>query len=281
MKALDGVPDLRLVPTHRVRFHELAERSRTSRLVERMRRERFLRNPPIVAELGADDFMLLDGANRVSAFREIGWSHVPVQVIDYGDDAVQLKGWHHLLLQGKALDLKAAYEKLPGVRVERVGDGELGRVLELRRAHAVLVDDATNAWGLFPESGRVELTAWRETLEAVVAAYEGRTALERIKIADFRRLPDVLLAAPHQLVLFPTVTKAELLAFAFDDERIPTGITRHLIPGRALGLHLPLEFLETAEDDAAKVAFFRDFVETLERSGRIRYYEESVFIMNE
>ena len=281
MRPIEGVPQLELVPTDRIRFHENPERKRTLRLVERLREEASLRNPPIVAALGGGEWMLLDGANRVSAFRELGWSHVPVQVIAYGDPAVELRGWHHLLLQGKALDLHAAYEALPGVRLERLPDGELESALELRRVYAVLVDDATTAWGLFPAEGVVRLGPWMECLSRVVAAYEGRSPLERIKLADYENLPDVFRAVEHQLILFPALSKPELSGLVRDGVRIPTGISRHLIPGRALGLHLPLGFLRELPDERAKVQHFQAFVDGLEMAGRIRYYEESVFIMNE
>jgi len=281
MKPLEGVPNLQLIPTERIRFHERAESGRTLRLVERIRDEARLRNPPIVTAMGGGEWMLLDGANRVNAFHRLGWSHVPVQVIDYGDPAVQLKGWHHLLLEGKALDLRARYAALEGVRVEKLGDGELEAHLELRRVHAVLVDDATTAWGLFAADGAVRVEPWIRVLEQVVAAYEGRSPLERIKLADYENLPDVFRAVEHQLVLFPAISKPELLGLVRDGLRIPTGVTRHLIPGRALGLHLPLGFLRELEDEGAKQAHFRSFVDGLEMAGRIRYYEESVFIMNE
>lgn len=281
MKPVDGVPDLRLVHTDRVRFHERPEPKRTLRLVERIRREAQLQNPPIVAALGADDWVLLDGANRVSAFREIGWSHVPVQVIDYARPAVELSGWHHLLLEGRALDLRAKYEALPGVKLLRLADGELTPRLELRQIYAALVDSDQTAWGLCPEEDVVRLVPWMSVLAEVVSAYEGRSRLERIKVPDYEKLPDVFHAVDHQLVLFPTLTKMELLALVRDGIRIPTGLTRHLIPGRALGLHLPLGFLTELGTDEAKAAHFRAFVDGLEMAGRIRYYEESIFVMNE
>jgi hypothetical protein len=275
VKPIEGVPDLRLVRTEHVRFHERPEPKRTLRLVERLRHEVALQNPPTVAALGNGEWVLLDGANRVSAFREIGWSHVPVQVIDYADPDVQLKGWHHLLLEGRALDLRTAYETLEGVRIERVPDGELTARLELRQVCAALVDSDRTAWRLAP---------WMSVLAEVVSAYEGRSRLERIKVPDYESLPDVFHAVDHQLVLFPTLSKTELLSLVRDVRdgiRIPTGLTRHLIPGRALGLHLPLEFLTELTEEEAKMAHFRAFVDGLEMAGRIRYYEESVFIMNE
>ena len=98
-------PDLQLVPARSIRFHERPEPSRTARLSERIRREQVLRNPPIVAVLSNGDYLLLDGANRVTAFLELGFPEIAVQVVDYGDENVQLKGWHHLLLEGRALNL--------------------------------------------------------------------------------------------------------------------------------------------------------------------------------
>lgn len=281
MKPIEGVPDLRLVRTEQVRFHEHPEPGRTRRLVERLRREGRLQNPPTVAALGNGEWVLLDGANRVSAFRDIGWSHVPVQVIEYAASAVQLKGWHHLLLEGAALNLRATYEGLPGVRVEAVPNRELTARLELRQMYAALVDSDKTAWGLFAADDLVRLAPWMQTLDRVVAAYEGKSRLERIKVADFEKLPDVFRTVDHQLVLFPTISKAELLGLVRDGIHIPTGLTRHLIPGRALGLNLPLGFLTELTDEEAKATHFRAFVDGLEMAGRIRYYEESVFIMNE
>ncbi|NIP72335.1 MAG: hypothetical protein GWO16_04590, partial [Gammaproteobacteria bacterium] len=240
-------PHLRLVPTHRVRFHEHPERRRTERLMERIRTDAQLRNPPIVADMGDGYFLLLDGANRVSAFRELGYSHIAVQVVDYGDHAVQLKGWHHLLLEGGALDLKAAYEALPLVEVRPVARSDLAHLLELRQVYAVLVENEVAWWGLFPTDGlpEIEMHQRIRVLEAIVSAYEGQSRLERVKLADYDQLPQVVQAVQHQVCLFPVLHKEELLHLAAEEVMIPTGLTRHIIPGRALGINVDLAFLHT------------------------------------
>jgi hypothetical protein len=277
-----NIPTLRLVPPDRVLFHEHPEAARTARLVERLRRDQRLRNPPIVAPLDATRYVLLDGANRVSAFRDLGFPQVPVQVVDYADAAIQLKGWHHLLVEGGALDLHGAYAAIPGVRCERVEPTALAALLEHRQAYAALVDAAGACWGLFPrDAGAVTLHAWVRVLEAVVGAYEGRSKLERIKWADFADLPPAVERVAHQLCLFPVFTKPELMRLVGEGVMIPTGITRHLVRGRALGLNLDLGFLTALQTDAERDAHFRTFVERLEIEGRIRFYEESVFILDE
>ena len=283
MKAFEHIPHLVLAPSGSIRFHENPEHNRTLRLVERLREDQFLRNPPIVATLRPGEYVLLDGANRVSAFRALGYSHVPVQVVDYGDPQVTLKGWHHLLQEGRSLDLRARYESIPGVTLRKIDCEELTRQLELRRLYAVLVDETTTCWGLSSEhgSGPADLIGWMRILEQVVAAYEGKTRLERIKLADYSNLPDVFKTMEHQLVLYPKLTKVELLQLVDAGVMIPTGISRHNIPGRALGLNIDLAFLTALDSDTAKEKHLRDYVDDLEVRGRIRFYEESAFIMNE
>ena len=72
-----------------------------------------------------------------------------------------------------------------------------------------------------------------------------------------------------------------LLRLAAAEVMIPTGLTRHLIPGRALGINLDLALVTGPESPAEKEAFFQAFVDRLSMEGHIRFYEESVFIMNE
>jgi hypothetical protein len=283
MRHPELMPHLRLVPAGAILFHEQPERRRTERLTERIRRDRCLRNPPIVANLGDGQFLLLDGANRVSGMMALEYSQIPVQVVDYGDESIQLKGWHHLLIQGRALRLLETYRAFPEVEVRPVPQGEIQRLLELRRVFAIFVDDGAAAWGLFPAGKPRHPDGFERVraLDRIVSAYEGRSDLERIKLAEFSNLPDVIRSVEHQLCLFPCLFKEELLELARAEVMIPTGITRHLIPGRALGLNLNLDFLTTLSTPEARQAHFQAYLDRLEIEGRIRFYEESVFIMNE
>ncbi len=283
MSASEFMPTLRLVPVNRVLFHEHPERRRTLRLVERLKKEAVLRNTPIVAEMNGGDYLLLDGANRVSAFAELGFSHIPVQVVDYGDERIQLKGWHHLLINGRSLNLRVLFQALKGVRMEAVRPERITRLIELHDVFAVWVDGESACWGLFPEEGAAGLEIHQRiaVMDRIVASYEGQSQLERIKLADFSRLPDVIRSADHQLCLFPVLGKNEMLQLAREGVMIPTGLTRHLIPGRALGINIDLAFLAAENSEQEKQRHFQAYVDRLEMEGRIRFYEESVFVMNE
>ena len=281
MPESDLFPRLALVPSSAIRFHERPERRRTVRLTERLRNEAFLRNPPIVAEMGDERFLLLDGANRVSAFMELGLSHVPAQVVDYADPAIELRGWHHLLLDPSALDLKRAYDAIDGVDLRPLDAAALGRALEFRQIYAAWVEHDAQAWGLFPTGPPPTLEQRMRVLVEVIACYEHDSPLERIKLANYDELPAVVERQTFELCLFPTLTKEELLHLVRAEQMIPTGITRHLIPGRVLGLNIDLAFLAELGTEEAKRAHFQSHIEALELGGRIRYYEEAVFVMNE
>lgn len=276
-------PNLQLVAVGRIRFHEHPEHRRTLRLVERIKQQAVLRNPPIVAAMPDGNYLLLDGANRVSALAEIGYSHVPVQVVKYGDPAVQLKGWHHLLIDGGSLGLRSVYEHLSDVRLQPVVQGQLSTLLELREVFAILVENDNSFWALFPEQAQEEIEIHHriEVLEAVVSAYEGQSQLERIKLANYSQLSEVINSVEHELILFPVLHKEELLHLAAQRIMIPTGLTRHVIPGRALGIDLDLSFITELETDAKKVSHFQQYIDQITIQGRIRFYEEPVFIMNE
>ena len=283
MPSSELFPNLQLVPTAQIRFHEHAERRRTLRLVERLQQDALLRNPPIVADIGNGSYLLLDGANRVSAFRELGFSHIPVQVVDYGAGEIELKGWHHLLVDPASLDLHAAFSALPGVRLVPVPRGELQRKLEFRQVFVVWVKEDAQCWGLYPTEGKapIEIHQRIAALNLVIACYEGKSPLERIKLADYDNLPEVVRHRAHQLVLYPLLTKEEMLLCVRDEVMLPTGITRHLIPGRALGINVDLAPLRDLKSDEEKLAWFQAHLERMEVEGRYRYYEEAVFIMNE
>jgi hypothetical protein len=60
-------PDLRFFAARDVLLHEEEDPERVERLVDRLRDEGVLRNPPVVAELGDGRVVVLDGANRVTA----------------------------------------------------------------------------------------------------------------------------------------------------------------------------------------------------------------------
>jgi ParB-like chromosome segregation protein Spo0J len=116
MGALHGaerMPVLRFVPVADLIPHEQADQVRTEPLVQRLRTEGVLKNPPVVAPIpGEPRYVVLDGANRVEAARRLGLPHLVVQVVDYEDPRLVVEAWTHVI---SGEDPQAFFEAVRGI----------------------------------------------------------------------------------------------------------------------------------------------------------------------
>src|SRR3990172_164351 len=71
------LPDLRILPIDHLLLHEEHDAQRSQPLGARLAADGVLRNPPVVAPLpGEDRFVVLDGANRVTALAVLNIPHI-------------------------------------------------------------------------------------------------------------------------------------------------------------------------------------------------------------
>ena len=77
------IPDLRILPIDLLVEHEFNDAQRTEPLARRLETEGVLKNPPVVTPMGDGDsrYVVLDGANRVTALHILGYTHILVQVV--------------------------------------------------------------------------------------------------------------------------------------------------------------------------------------------------------
>lgn len=266
------LPDLRIVPAAQVFLHEDADPVRVERLSVRLRQDGALRNPPIAAGLPGDAFVVLDGANRVSALTRLEAPVIPLQVVDYDDPAVRLDVWRHLIVE--RLDVPDAL-RAAGVALERSTRDAAGAALRGREiACYIVTGSGTFVVPLSPD--RLLAT----TLTEVVASYKGSARIYRVPTEDFdalvREYGDV-----SAVVVFPRLQKQDILTIANSAARLPTGITRHLIPGRALRVNVPLELLSGPGDATRKHERLRDLIRQRLLDNSVRYYPEGAFLFDE
>ena len=274
------LPDLRFVPAEALVPHEQHDPSRSGPLVQRLREQGVLRNPPIVTPLPPDDprFVVLDGANRATAAREAGLPHVVVQVVRYEDPGIRLTTWHHALAATPPAELERALGAV---------EGHACLETDLRHARAVLARREAIAFVALPERraitlhGGSELDQRNAVLNAVVDSYRGRTRFYRVasdSLDDARiEHPDVT-----ALIVFPHFEPDEILELATGGARLPAGITRHVIPWRALRLNVPLERLaDRNETLAAKNRWLEEWLREKVHQRQARFYQESTVLFDE
>lgn len=268
-----AIPALEVLPVRDIRFHEEVDLARVAALIERLSGDGVLRNPPVVARLPGERWLLLDGANRIEALTRMGIRHALVQTEMFGDAALGLSHWNHVIRTRDAAALLA--DPPAGVRLQRStrsGDGGAGSPIG-----RLLLPDGDETVLLASPEPPERASALRE----LCARYtHPRARLARIAHRDLDRVRS---AYPEfgGLLEYADISKEQVLQIAAAGERLPSGITRFLVPRRVLGFNLPLSFLEMDLPLAEKRRRLEDLVSDRFGSGRVRYYAEPAFVFDD
>jgi hypothetical protein len=93
------MPKLQILPVEALWRHEWHDQQRAKPLIEKLRASGVLRNPPVVTpfEDGSGRYMVLDGANRTTAFEQMGLPHCICQVVKADNPSLDLRTWNHVL----------------------------------------------------------------------------------------------------------------------------------------------------------------------------------------
>lgn len=251
---ISSLGDLRIVPLEYLILHEDHDRKRLARLRSRVQEEQVQRNPVIVSHYEGR-YLVLDGAHRVHALREIGCSLVLVQVVELPEKA---EGWGHLL---SSRDVTAALDRVRGVEFssEEPVNGWLARV------------ETGEGARMFVWATEGSLISEARALCSLWGAYPEDAAVRRLQPAGLVRL-----AGDEAVIFYRGFTPQELAELVQAGMVLPAGITRFRIPERVLGVRFPLEKLDG--DPETREAELRAFVEERWEANRIRYYGEPVVL---
>jgi hypothetical protein len=278
--------DLRILPLAELLPHERTDPRRVDPLAARLRDEALLRNPPIVAPLAYGDprFVVLDGANRVTALRAMGFPHIIAQVVDYS--SVALHTWHHAITLYRADDLIAQIAVIPGLTCEQTDLIHARALLARREALAFVSVDRIPPLGGAPvpvayvvEGGHT-LRERTDLLNQLVDRYEG---VSRIQRTTSDTLAEVRASFPDTcaVVVFPHYEPAEIIDLVREHVELPAGITRHVLPLRALRVNYPLDVLRSQDTIEAKHAHLREWVAQKMATRQVRTYSEPTVLFDE
>ena len=268
---------LQMVELSKVVPHEGVDPKRVERLARAIEADGRLANPPVVAAW-QDKYIVLDGATRTTALKELGIPHIVVQVVDPNRADVALHTWYHVVSGPSAEAFLDTIQRVPGLVLEPVADKATAEsALRERQALAYLVlRDGRHLLARLAD----ETSDALDVLNAMVEAYTDWGEVDRTLTTDMNTLTRTYPEAVA-LVIFPQFTPDEVLAIAGRGRRLPQGITRFVIPGRVLRLNVPLDVLRSDEPLPAKRRWLDQFVrEKLERR-RVRYYQEPVILLED
>ena len=83
------------------------------------------------------------------------------------------------------------------------------------------------------------------------------------------------------VIVFPPFTPEDINHCASNEAKLPMGITRHLISGRALGVNVPLDLLASSRPLDEKSVWLHDYLQNRLRRHMVRLYEEPTFVFDE
>jgi L-serine kinase (ATP) / ParB family transcriptional regulator, heme-responsive regulator len=272
------IPTLKILPIERLILHEDHDLQRTLPLVEKLRAQGILRNPPIVMPLpdNSGRFMVLDGANRVTSLREMEFPHIVAQVVESNNPNVNLQTWNHIVWGMDTDTVMSSLEKVKGIKLIKIDtqksvDAPKYTPLQIRLPGGdfYILDEAPS-----------DLATHINTLHQIVNAYKTRASLDRTSqtlIDSVKRVyPDLTV-----LVIFPSFKIKTVLKLAGQNIVLPTGITRFTVSPRVLHLNYPLHELSSGKPIGYKEAYLQRWVEERVKNKGVRHYAEQTFLFDE
>jgi len=275
---IQNLPTLRILPLESLILHEDHDNQRTLPLVEKLRAQGIIRNPPIVMPLvdGSNRYMVLDGANRVTSLHEMEFPHIVAQVVEANNPNVNLQTWNHVIWGMSTKTLMSELRKVKGLEVIKINTS---KSLDAPKYVPVQIRLPDGKFYLLTESPS-DLPAHIGTLHKIVNAYKTRTSLDRTSqtlVDSFKPIYHDLTA----LVIFPSFKIKTVLKLTAQQIVLPTGITRFTVSPRALHLNYPLHELSSGKSIEYKEAYLKKWIDDRVKKKGVRLYSEATFLFDE
>jgi hypothetical protein len=278
MRYSTDLPDLRILPTEALVPHEDCDPRRIVRLSKRLEGDGMLKNPPVVASIpGSNEYVILDGANRALSFVRLRIPHIIAQLVSYQDSGVEVDTWHHVVAGMDIDKFEDALMQTTGLHLQEYSLEGARSALASHHAAAYIISEH----GVRIVSNSSE-TLKHDTalLNSLVSVYKGKADIYRAS-NDIWEIQKPYYPNITALVVFPRLTPADIIHAARTGEMIPTGITRHIIPHRALNINFPMDVLRKNWSLTQKESWLKDWLMERMAANAIRFYSESTFSFNE
>jgi hypothetical protein len=275
---IPSLPNLQILPIESLILHEDHDMQRSLPLVEKLRSQGIIRNPPIVMPLndGTERYMVLDGANRVTSLCEMEFPHIVAQVVEANNQHVNLQTWNHVVWGISPKSLMASLHKIKGVELVKVNTH---KSLDAPKYLPMQARFSDGRFFILKETPS-DLAVHIKTLHKIVNTYKTRASLDRTSqtlIDSFKKVYPDLTA----LFIFPGFKIKTVLKLAGQGIVLPTGITRFTVSPRALHLNYPLHELSSAKPLEYKQDYLNHWIEGRVKNKGVRLYSEATFLFDE
>lgn len=258
--------DLAMVALDKLVLHETTESARAQRVCAEIERAGVLADPLVVTPARDGRYLVLDGAHRTAALRSLAMVSVVVQVMPLSATGARLGSWAHDLPAGQVPRDLAAPAPVGGRTLVATVGGPSVDGASLNRAS---LDGASlnGAGEGVPVTGPTEPLARAAAMSAVARRYAGRPYARAIPGTAVR--PSVAAR-----VSWAPWSAEDLLTLVVAGGILPAGTTRFVLPGRVLGVRVPLTALAAAPGEDGQPGL----LDALRRQS-VRTYTELVHVV--
>ena len=274
------IPHLEVVSVESLMLHEHHDHQRTPSLVERLSESGILRNPPIVLQTSKAEnrYIVLDGANRVVAFRKMRMPHIVVQIVHVDEPGLELDAWNHVIWGIQPSDLLESMEAIPQIkfRLERA-DKNQSQSVGCHQLASVQFPDETAYTSFNSPSNLADRV---NILNDIVDSYRTQANIDRTLVCQIESIIDLYTDLSGLAILTPFKIE-EVIDLVKAGYLFPPGVTRFKVSPRVLRINYSLDLLKADRTTGDKNEELRKWLqESLERKS-VRYYEEATFLFNE
>lgn len=275
---------LEIVPIKNILIHEEFDPSRSDDLVKKFKKNNTLIDPIIVASLGDNKYLQLDGMNRMHCFKTLGIKTILCQIVDYNNqEVVKLSSWVHLF-QAKREEFSRYVQKNKSLKIQPAEPDDIGPRYIKEKDFGRLVTVIDKSDGAFLISTGGSFINKIKRLNNIVSFYQNNITREILPFDLTRRNIRLFFCEnPHLLnfyenpktnlmVIFPNFTPQQVIEVVRAGGLFPTGVTRHLVSGRCLGINIPLNYFNNSRSLSVQNQQLDIFLS----KKKVRAYEESI-----
>jgi len=271
--------NLKILRISDIKLHETTETKRLRNIFDRISQDKKLMNPVIVANHNRIN-ILIDGANRLSSLEDIGCKLVLAQIITYNDNRIKLKCWNHLIY-GFSLKIIRDYCKNKSLKIKELKYSEALSIFKRSKNHLLITDTKSLETLLVHIPGNQDKVV--KELNNFTKLYFNRFIFDRseseIKIEDLKKYSRKY----GILIAFPSFSKNNIIAIARGVKRnkIPAGITRHILVNRVLHVRYDIKNLLYDKNIDKKNRDLEEYLISKIDDNKVRQYKESVIVFDE
>jgi len=273
---------IKIIPIDRILLHEGVVNDWTQKLSLHIDHDGVVKNPIIVTQYQGR-YIALDGMHRVTALKALGCRDIVVYEVEYDDPSIGLYGWDALILDPCPID-----EILQGFAaresLELVRHRDYAETVKNIQRHRSCLGILTREEQVF-ELRMVEQARGLDTLIRALKDFEeelDRRSLRLVYIAD-EHSAQTFRQHENAFALFkrPFFTKEEVVKRTIEGKILPRKSTRHLFPLRPLRIDIDFTLLREDIDLATKNRLLQARLNWCLENNMVRYYPESVLVLDD